>query len=347
MQPIIRALCASTLAVAASASFAAAPVDGPQSARAGWHPAIQSGYDLLADETSQLAEQASRYCEAPDEKQRELLEQHWRDAFLAWQQVRFVDFGPVENDNLAWQFQFWPDPKNLVARKASYLTKSDQPITTDAIKQSGVAVQGFPMLEYLLFDEQLASGERALPAAHSCALLTGVTRHIALNSQQLNSYWNTFKTPYLTTDAYHVSTIKAAMTALEILEERRLAKPMGLRGNDKRNPYITDAWRSGTSSLSIEATLRGLQQHFLPEFLELLEQKGELQLAERIQRQFDAALDNFPEADRPMTALLSDDDAFRTLQGLYVDVSQLTTLINDQAAVALGVVRGFNSSDGD
>jgi predicted lipoprotein len=31
----------------------------------------------------------------------------------------------------------------------------------------------------------------------------------------------------------------------------------------------------------------------------------------------------------------------------YVDVSQLTTLINDQAAVELGVIRGFNSSDGD
>ncbi|MBZ0333038.1 imelysin family protein [Marinobacter sp. AL4B] len=347
MQPIIRAFCASTLAVAASVSFAATPVDAPQSARAGWHPAIQSGYDLLADETSQLAEQANRYCEAPDEKQREQLEQHWRDAFMAWQQVRFVDFGPVENDNLAWQFQFWPDPKNLVARKASYLTKSDQPITTNIIEQSGVAVQGFPMLEYLLFDEALSTGESALPAPHSCALLTTVTQHIASNSKQLSADWQNFKTPYLNTEVYHVSTLKSAMAALEILEERRLAKPMGLRGNGKRNPYITDAWRSGTSLLSVEATLRGLQQHFMPEFLGLLEQKGELQLAERVQRQFDAALDNFPEADRPMTALLSDDNAFRILQGLYVDVSQLATLINDQAAVALGVVRGFNSSDGD
>jgi len=347
MQPIIRALCASTLAVAASVSFAAAPMDDPQSARTGWHPAIQSGYDLLAEETAQLAEHASRYCAAPDEQLRAQLEQHWRDAFMAWQQVRFVDFGPVENNNLAWQFQFWPDPKNLVARKAAYLTKSDQPITADLIEQSGVAVQGFPMLEYLLFDDALSSGENALPAPHSCAVLTTVTKHLASNSKQLSADWQSFKTPYLNTEAYQVSTLKSAMAALEILEERRLAKPMGLRGNGKRNPYITDAWRSGTSLLSVEATLRGLQQHFLPEFLKLLEQKGELQLAKRIQRQFDAALDNYPEADRPMTVLLSDDKAFRTLQGLYVDVSQLATLVNDQAAVALGVVRGFNSSDGD
>lgn len=347
MQPIIRALCASTLAVVASISYAAAPADGPQSARAGWHPSIQSGYDLLAEETNQLAKQAKTYCAAPSRDAREQLEQHWRDAFMAWQQVRFVSFGPVENNNLAWQFQFWPDPKNLVARKASYLTKSDQPITTDLIEQSGVAVQGFPMLEYLLFDEALASGERALPAPHSCALLTSITQHMASNSQRLSADWHDFKTPYLNTEAYHISTIKAAMTTLEILEERRLAKPMGLHGNGKRNPYITDAWRSGASLLSVEATLRGLQQHFLPGFLELLEQNGELDLAARIRRQFKAALDNFPAANQPMTTLLSDDNAFRVLQGLYVDVSQLTTLVNDQAAVALGVVRGFNSSDGD
>ncbi|MBJ6137160.1 imelysin family protein [Marinobacter litoralis] len=347
MQPIIRAFCASTLAVAASLSFADAPMDGPQNTRAGWHAAIQSGYDLLAEETTQLAEHASSYCTAPDEQLRAQLEQHWRDAFMAWQQVRFVDFGPVENNNLAWQFQFWPDPKNLVARKAGYLTNSDQPITADLIEQSGVAVQGFPMLEYLLFDEALSNSKNALPAPHSCALLTTVTRHIAENSKQLSDDWHSFKTPYLNTEAYQVSTLKSAMAALEILEEKRLAKPMGLRGNGKRNPYITDAWRSGTSALSVEATLRGLQQHFLPEFLKLLEQKGEAPLAQRIQRQFEAALDNFPGADRPMATLLSDDNAFRTLQGLYVDVSQLTTLFNDQAAVALGVVRGFNSSDGD
>ncbi|RMJ04110.1 Imelysin [Marinobacter litoralis] len=347
MQPVIRAFCASALAIVASASVVAAPMDGPQSARAGWHPAIQSAYDLLAEETNQLAEQASTYCAEPGANDRERLEQQWRDAFMAWQQVRFVDFGPVENNNLAWQFQFWPDPKNLVARKAGYLTTSDQPITADLIEQSGVAVQGFPMLEYLLFDKPFSTGKHALPATHSCALLTTVTRHLASNSKQLSADWHHFKTPYLNTEAYQASTIKSAMAALEILEERRLAKPMGLRGNGKRNPYLTDAWRSGTSLLSVEATLRGLQQHFLPDFLELLKQKGELQLAERIQRQFDAALDNFPEADRPMTALLSDDNAFRTLQGLYVDVSQLTTLVNDQAAVALGVVRGFNSSDGD
>ena len=57
--------------------------------------------------------------------------------------------------------------------------------------------------------------------------------------------------------------------------------------------------------------------------------------------------DNFPEAHAAMATLMESDERFRILQGLFVDVSQLSTLVNDEAAVALGVVRGFNSSDGD
>ena len=47
-----------------------------------------------------------------------------------------------------------------------------------------------------------------------------------------------------------------------------------------------------------------------------------------------------------MAPLLAN-DRFGELQGLYADLSQLTSLVNDQAGTALGVVRGFNSSDGD
>lgn len=347
MQPITRLLCASALACAVSTGFAAGSQSPQPDAREYWHQAIQSGYQALAQEAGELNETATAYCAAPDKAARASLEQDWLDALLAWQRVRFVDFGPVENNNLAWQFQFWPDPKNLIARKARYLLGAEQAITPELIDQSGVAVQGFPMLEYLLFDETFTAGERALPTDRACSLMTTVAGHIQANSQQLNTDWQGFKTPYLSTEPYRDTTIKAGMTALEILTERRLAQPMGLRGNGKRNPYITDAWRSGTSLLSVHATVQGLQQQFLPGLARLLEHSGEAVLANRISSQFSDVLDNFPALNPSMAVLLANDTEFRGLQSLYVDVSQLTTLVNDQAAVALGVVRGFNSSDGD
>ncbi len=344
MQPITRLFFASALLVCTTAALGAT---ADTQARDHWHGAIQNGYESLATETEQLASATAGYCNAPTSGSRPALNDAWLDAFLAWQQVRFVDFGPVENNNLSWQFQFWPDPKNLVARKARYLLDTEAPVNADVINQSGVAVQGFPMAEYLLFDEQLNSGENALPAAKNCEVLSAVTRHMARNARGLADSWASFKQHYLDTGPYSDTTVKAGMTALEILEERRLAQPMGLRGNGKRNPYITDAWRSGKSLMAVEATVAGLEKFYLPGLTTLLKAAGEAELADRIQRQFEKVADNFPEAHVAMTTLMGSDDQFRILQGLYVDVSQLSTLVNDEAAVALGVVRGFNSSDGD
>ncbi|WP_372966045.1 imelysin family protein [Marinobacter sp.] len=344
MQPITRFACVTALIACTTGVMANTADNGAQEQ---WHQAIQTGYSSLAAQTGQLATAAADYCESPGPERRERLNNAWLDAFLAWQEVRFVNFGPVENNNLSWQFQFWPDPKNLIARKANYLFSLDAPVDKAMIEQSGVAVQGFPMVEFLLFDEQLNTGANALPGGKSCAVLTEVTQHINRNSEDLANNWANFKNHYLTTEQYRDANIKAGMTALEILEERRLAQPMGLRGNGKRNPYISDAWRSGKSLMTVEATVTGLKEYYLPGLSLLLESAGKPDLSERISKQFDRVADNFPEANVPMATLLANDDRFRILQGLYVDVSQLATLINNEAAVALGIVRGFNSSDGD
>lgn len=312
-----------------------------------WHDDIRAGYQELADRSRALADQAESYCQAAAPDALEQTRQAWRDAFLAWQQVRFVDFGPVEQGNRAWQFQFWPDPKNLVAKKATYLLKSDEAITAETINQSGVAVQGFPMAEYVLYDQPLAQGKRALPADRSCQLLVAVTRHIARNGKNLTEDWENFAGAYTENEQYTDTTVRAAMAELELVEERRLAGPMGLRGNPKRSVYGADAWRSGSSLVAVDASIHGLKQYFLPAFATLLENREHPDLAERIEQQFEEVLANFPELDRPMAPLLADDSEFRALQSLYVDVTQLRALVNDRAAVALGVVRGFNSSDGD
>ncbi|NWN91223.1 imelysin family protein [Marinobacter adhaerens] len=341
---LISALTAAPLATAAASSEAAV---SNTEYRKQWHSDIHSGYQALATHSQALADQAKTYCQSPSPEAREQTRKAWLDAFLAWQQVRFVDFGPVEKGNRAWQFQFWPDPKNLVARKASYLLKNDEPVTAAGISESGVAVQGFPMVEYLLYDQPFSNSERALPADRTCQLLTAVTRHIADNSATLAQDWKDFQSDYVEHAPYTDSTIRAAMAGLEILEERRLATPMGLRGNGKRSVYSADAWRSETSLAAVEASVQGLRQYFMPAFSTLLENQNKANLAARIEQQFDEVQANFPGLERPMAPLLADDTAFRSLQSLYIDVTQLTALVNDRAAVELGVVRGFNSSDGD
>ncbi|RBW48414.1 imelysin family protein [Marinobacter sp. F3R11] len=342
-------LClASSLVASPLAAAVTSPADDQAADyRKQWHSDIYTGYQNLATQSKTLTNQAETYCQTPSPEGLRQTKQAWLDAFLAWQEVRFVDFGPVELGNRAWQFQFWPDPKNLVARKASYLLKDDAPLTPELISQSGVAVQGFPMVEFILYDQTFNTSDRALPADHTCKLLVAVTNHIADNSENLARDWNDFQSNYSGNAQYTETTIKAAMAGLEILEERRLAAPMGLRGNGKRSVYNADAWRSGTSLIAAEASVRGLKHYFLPAFSRLLNDRKLPELARNIEQQFDEVLANFPELDQPMAPLLVDDNAFRSLQSLYIDITQLTALVNDEAAVELGIVRGFNSSDGD
>lgn len=225
---LTRYLPATALTLCLAGTVAAAPADSAATeARNLWHQGIAAGYQQLAQKALTLDTNAKAYCESPSESSRQALDKAWLDGFLAWQQVRFVDFGPVEKDNRGWQFQFWPDAKNLVGRKAGYLLGSDTPLDGDTLSGHGVAVQGFPMVEYLLFDDTLNGTDRALPGARACELLTAVSGHIAATASDLSGEWQAFREAYTGNDLYTHTSIRAAMNALEVLEDRRLAAPHG------------------------------------------------------------------------------------------------------------------------
>lgn len=316
------------------------------SARIAWHEAIGAGYAALAQSAEELDAAASHYCDNPGENSRAVLEAAWRSAFLDWQAVRFIDFGPVEQNSRAWQLQFWPDPKNLVARKAGIWLKGDRQVSAEAIAQDSVAIQGFPALEYLLFDETLAGKPEALPAAPACRLMAAIAGHLEKVTGALQSDWAAFAPHYSAGENYDAATVTAALAGLEILQERRLGAPMGLRGNGQRNPYLADAWRSGQSLAALSASLQGLRDSFLPGLEQALKAKGQPELFGQVREQLDATLAEFT-ALPAMGPLLVDDAGYRRLQALYIEVSELNQLLNGPVASSLGVVRGFNSSDGD
>lgn len=338
-RPMIN-LCGLLFAVLTPLAFA-------EPAKELWHADISKGYQEFADSSEALQQRARSYCQAPEQDGLDTVNNAWRVAFMAWQRVRFVDFGPIEQDNIAWQLQFWPDSKNLVARKTDNWLKSDQPIEAATLAADSVAAKGFPALEYLLFDPGLAEGKSALPSARTCDLLQAISAQVHGNATRLHSDWSRFEMHFLDRSEYAHTTVSAAMHTLEILRDKRLAAPMGLGSKSRRNPYIADAWRSGESLATIEATLIGLQTYFLPGFLELMEARQLTPLAEQFALRLNEALvrlDGMPDALAP---LLETDAGYRQLQLLYIDLDRLGTLLNGTIASELGIIKGFNSSDGD
>lgn len=345
-----RVLMVCTLAWVQTTSVSLADSQGDiqaQGARALWHQQIGVGYKTLSESAQALKLAATGYCQSPDEDTRLRLESMWQEAFMDWQAVRFVDFGPIEINSRAWQLQFWPDPKNLVGTKARQLLSSGTPIDQQRLTDFGVAAEGFPMLEYLLFDNALNQTDQALPGDHSCDLLVATANTVEENAMQLDSEWTTLREHYLATEAYTATTVRAAMTALDILVSKRLGEPMGLGSSQRRLVYAGDAWRSGQSLAAIEATLTGIQTYFLPGLILQLQQAGLPELATDLSDQLQSTLERFDALPSDLESVLEDDQAYAKLQGLYVNAGQLEQLLSRQAAGALAIRQGFNSSDGD
>lgn len=324
-----------------------APLAIAEPAKEQWHADLADGYQALVDRTGTLQQQARNYCQAPQKHALDSVANAWRDAFLAWQRVRFVDFGPIEQDNIAWQLQFWPDSKNLVARKTDNWLRGNQPIDAAGLAADSVAVKGFPALEYLLFDPQVIASKQALPEERACALLQMISAQIHANATQLHSDWSGFKTHFLARPEYAHTTVSAAMHALEIMRDKRLAAPMGLGGKHRRNPYIADAWRSGQSLETMAATLSGLQTYFLPGFLAVMQERQLSPLGEQFVHRLNEALVRLEAMPDALQPLLKTDEGYRSLQLVYIDLDRLASLLNGTIASELGIIQGFNSSDGD
>ncbi|WP_048305584.1 imelysin family protein [Halomonas sp. PR-M31] len=305
-----------------------------------WYSAIGGQYQALQNESTALADTLQEGCQNPD-----TIRDAWLAAYKAWQRVRYVDFGPIEQRSRAWQLQFWPDRKNLIARKVDAWLKAPNPPTPEQVAADSVALKGFPALEYLLFESENGN-EVPLESPQGCALAGAIGQHLATTTQALNQDWQAFEEHYLSTEGYTETTVESALHGLQILDDKRLAEPMGLRGKS-RNGYLADAWRSSESIALIAASLAGLEQSFLPGAQALLQQESEAELGQELEETLSetrALAESLPSGLAPA---LEDEQAYKGLQRLYVQVEQLRQLMEYKIAPALDIKQGFNSSDGD
>lgn len=306
-----------------------------------WHADLSQGYARLATEAGQLSEALNQYCAAPGATGQADVRQQWTAAFMAWQAVRFVEFGPVEQDSMGWQMQFWPDKKNLIARKSQMLLRSTAPVTAETLANEGVAVKGFPALEYLLFEHEAKNGPGS-----ACPVVAVIGAQLEANANTLAQNWQQFRSHFESRTEYSSDMVKSAIHATEIIRDKRLGDPMGLSGNNRRVHFLADAWRSEQSLATIQASLEGLNDYFMPG-LELMLQGRYSQLLIQAREKLDTALEKARSMPPGMKGLLQNDEGYAQLQSLFISIDALVIHLNDTLAVELGIVKGFNSSDGD
>ncbi|MBD1558327.1 iron-regulated protein A [Vibrio sp. S9_S30] len=283
-----------------------------------------------------------QYCHS-DEVKEEALKSVWRNTMISWMALQGQERGPESALNESWNMQFWPDKKNTTGRKMSALVKSNQVWTADQIAQKSVAVQGLGAIEWLLYD---SASPISTDKAKTCQSGLGISENIAHRAQVIAQAWEDNPWQSFDETKWNSEYLNLLSNQLEY-SMKKLSRPLAKIGNPR--PYFSESWRSQTSLSNLKANVKALQSLYLALGNGLDRQlriRGREALADSIVDQFDLILDTWP-ADASLFARLKSKEGYRNTLAQYNKLAYLKYLIHEEVAVELGVVVGFNATDGD
>ncbi|EEX41505.1 imelysin family protein [Vibrio furnissii] len=286
-------------------------------------------------EADQLAQAFGRYCEQAD-LDTDTLKTQWHQTMTAWMALQGQERGPAAALEQSWNVQFWPDKKNTTGRKMAALVHQDRAWSAEQIAQQSVTVQGLGALEWLLYD-----ATSPLTSAPKSAL--GISQNLANKADVIAQAWQ--QNPWKAMD---VATWESEYIALlsNQLEHAMSKMTRPLANVGKPRPYFSESWRSKTSMLNLKANVEAMQALYLASLDGQLRERNLVELADRVKTQYANLVDTWP-AEPSLFDMLQTKEGYRDALSQYNKLDQLKYLLHEEVAVALGVVIGFNSSDGD
>ncbi|BFM06300.1 imelysin family protein [Halioxenophilus aromaticivorans] len=277
----------------------------------------------------------------------------WQNTMSAWQKAKTVRFGPVVDERIDWEFQFWPDKKNLVAKKMQPFLKQAEPITDEQMSKSSVVLHGLSAMEYLLFDPSIvdsANPERL------CESVQWIGQAIAKNAKTLDSAWALlqpdFTAPSETSDQFtsiEIAVAKVLDSYLVTLEEfanRKIGDAIGTEQAPRANPYFLESWRSQHSWQNIAANISAVNELFTQGgFSQYLTELGFTELEQQLQSALDV-MNTAADAITPplFSTLEQQTEALRQVQQ---SANDLRYILQNDITEVLNLPVGFNDQDGD
>ena len=314
-------------------------------------------YSAWSEADRQLAVSGQAFCTG----QQNLADarQAFASAQSAWAAVQPVAFGPLAEGNRAWQVQFWPDKKNLVARQVEALVNSKPELTPADLDKSSVVVQGLTAYEYLLFDPAIDLNV-AEQKARYCPLIVAIGQHQQVLAADVLSQWQAKDgMAALLKDFPNARYAEAAEAVAELLRtqvsaidglKKKLGTPLGRQSKGQPQPYQAEAWRSKASLANLAASLASAERVWLgaeQDGIQALLSSDQDELKQRINAAYSDTRQRLAAAQRPLGELLSDEVGRAELNALYDSLNALHRLHEAELAKALGIQLGFNAHDGD
>ncbi len=271
------------------------------------------------------------------------LKAQWHSTMASWMALQGQERGPSAALAESWNVQFWPDKKNTTGRKMSSLIKQDKVWTADEIAENSVTVQGLGAIEWLLYDSQspiLSSKDQA------CKSAIAISQNLANRADMIETAWRSNPWKELDKQTWESEYIALLSNQLEF-SMSKLTRPLASIG--KPRPYFSESWRSKTSMLNLKSNVEAMQALYLANgngLDKMLRDNDLIDLADRVKTQYANLVETWPK-ESSLFDMLQTKDGYREALSIYNKMDQLKYLLHDEVSVELGVVIGFNATDGD
>ena len=323
--------------------------------------------DALNDATVDLADGLTNFCSAPDADGLSDVRGDFHAAMDIWQEIQPWRMGPLVANGRDQHIEYWPDKHGTATRQFRKLMFNKPVAFTDPVKlsEASAALQGFPALEEVLFDD--AHSDALISANEDGVFLCQYGSAIATNlvaiTGELRDDWPGFAEAMSTAgaDSMDYPTAKFAATdlyralheGLLIISTQKLGRPLG----DEEKDAKASRGESETSKRSlrnIHHNLIGLLAIYDGQWGDAGEEgKGLAALIDSslLDRSFrlnwQTVQDTLADLPPSLTELLDQPDGYQKLVDLQGQIDFLTSLVENDVGGNTNLGGGFNALDGD
>jgi len=316
---------------------------------------INQGYESYAISSRTLQQRTDELCAAPSIQSLHSSQEAFKENVLDWQQVQWLNFGPVTYFMRYYAFEYWPDKKGVTQRQLRALAQSD-PSIMDAPRfwtSASIAVRGLTAIESLLYHPDF----EPLTTANHCELLERVTTHHLESADAVANQWKGGKAQDWVFDE-EGSGFDPEKVALEqflqqwiehmsAVKDAKLETPIGYNGRE--NLKLAEFYRSDLSLQAMQKNLKSYREIYhagSPSLYDIAKQSNpalatqfEQQLTENVKLALQLPKDFFH-------ANKSKEDRISLATPLVKSISNSQSYLSS-LVTSLGFQIGFNSRDGD
>ncbi|MGO3740367.1 MAG: imelysin family protein [Marinomonas foliarum] len=318
---------------------------------------VKQGYASYSESSKTLQQKTNTLCRSPSQETLKNAQDAFQYNALDWQQVQWLNFGPVTYFMRYYAFEYWPDKKGVTQRQLRSLAQGESKVM-DAPKfwtSASIAVRGLTAIESLLYHPDF----QPLQAAKHCRLLEKVTIHHFESADAVATQWQNGKAQDWVFDEEGMGLdpekialeqfLQQWVEHMSAVKDAKLETPIGY--NSRENLKLAEFYRSDLPLKAIQKNLKSYREIYhagSPSLFDLAKQKDP-ELAEQFEAQLTQNLKlalQLPSDFFHLNATYSQEKrivlAKPLVQSISNSQSYLTSLVTQ-----LGFQIGFNSRDGD